>query len=85
MVVLGQGGFYLGNLVVFWQKWVYSAKSGFIRAKVVAWGKVVKFGQNLLYSDKNGCIWVRRMYLGQYVVFGQQWLYSDKVVVLGQK
>ena len=64
---------------------MYLAKSGSIRAKVVAWGKVVKFGQNLLYSDKNGCIWVRRMYLGQYVVFGQQWLYSDKVVVLGQK
>ena len=55
-------------MVVFGQKWLYSSKSGCIRAKVVVlgqssnlaivvvFGKVVLFGQKWLYSGKSGCI-----------------------------
>ena len=62
---------YLGKLVVFGQKWLYSGKSGSFRAKVLLYSdKMVVFGEKLLYSGKSGCIWTR-------------WLYWDKVVVLG--
>ena len=44
-------------MVVLGQKWLYSGKSGCIRAKVVVIGqngciqaKVVEFGQKILYS-----------------------------------
>ena len=50
---------YSGKVVVFKKKWLYSVKSGCIRAKVVVSGKVVKFGQKWLYS-------------GKVVVFGQK-------------
>ena len=43
MFVIGQSGGSRAKVVVFGQKWLYSGKSGCIRAK---W----------LYSGKNGCI-----------------------------
>ena len=63
MVVFGIRGcirarwLYSGNLVVFWPKWLYSGKSGCIRGKVVASGKVVKFG-------KTCCIRTKKVVLG---------------------
>ena len=73
-------------MVVYGQKWIYSGKSGFIRAKVVIfehggcmWAKLNEFGQS-------GCI------RAKVVVFGQKWLYSGrsgcirgKVVVIARK
>ena len=59
MVVIGQGGCILAEVVVlvnsglFGQKWLHSGKNGCIRAK---W----------LYSGKTGCIGV------QVVVFGKK-------------
>ena len=54
MAVFGQSG-------DIWTKWLYSDKSGCIRAKEVVlvqkWfnsGKVVVFGQKLLYLGKSG-------------------------------
>ena len=48
-----------GKVVAFGKKWLYFAKSGCTRAKVVVFGqcecflaKVVVLGQNWLYSDK---------------------------------
>ena len=79
-------------MVVFGQKWLYSGKSGFIRAQVVLFrqkclylGKVVVFGQKWLYSDKSGCIRTRWLYLKKVVVFGKKWFYSGKMVVFVQK
>ena len=46
MVVLGQIMFYSCKVVVFKQKWLYSTKSGYIRAKFVL------FGQNCLHWNK---------------------------------
>ena len=50
MVVIGHKLFYSSKVVIFGQKWMYSGKSGCIRAKVVV------FGQNVLYSGKSACI-----------------------------
>ena len=52
-------------------KWLYSAKSGYIRAKVVVFLRV-------------GCIRANWLYSGKIVVFGQKWLYSGKVVNSGK-
>ena len=63
---------YLGKVVVFGQKWLFSGKSGVIRAKVVVFRqKNVVFGQELLYSGK-------LVVFGKVVVFGQKCLYSGK-------
>ena len=59
-------------------KWLYSDKSGCIRAKVVV------FGQKLLYSGRGGAISSNLSYTGKVVVFGQNWLYSGKVAVFGK-
>ena len=77
-------------MVVFGQKWLYSGKSGFIRAKVVVFGqcgcirakclyseKVIAFGQKWFYSCKSGC------FRAKVVAFEQKRLYSGKVVVFG--
>ena len=39
MVVFGQSDYTFANLVVFGKKWLYSDKSGCIRAKVVVLGQ----------------------------------------------
>ena len=39
MVVFGISGFIRAKLVVFGQKWLYSAKSGCVRAKEVVFGE----------------------------------------------
>ena len=63
--MFGQEWLYLDKVVVFEQnncvqvKWLYSGKSGCIRAKVVL------FGQKWLYSGKIGCI------RAKVVIFGQ--------------
>ena len=44
MIPFGQKRFYLGKVVVFGHKWLYSGTSGCIRAKVVV------FGEKWLYS-----------------------------------
>ena len=46
------------KVVVFWQKWLYSGKSGCIRAK-------------LLYSGKSCCIRANNVVIGKFVVFGK--------------
>ena len=72
MVVVGQSGCIRANVVVFGQKWLYSAKDvvfgqiGCIRAETYFSGSVVVYGQKWLNSQKS--------------VF-----FRAKVVVLGQK
>ena len=63
-------------MIVFGQKWFYSGKSGYIGAKVVAFGqscyiraKEVVFGQKWLYSGKSGSVQAK------VVIFGKKWLY----------
>ena len=63
---------YSGRAVVFRKQWLYSGKSGCIRAKVVILG--VKW----FYLDKNGSIRPKLLYSGKVVVFRQNWLYSGK-------
>ena len=64
---------YLGKVLVFGQKCLYSEQIGCIWALLICYsGKLVVFGQNWFYS-------------GKLVVFGQNWLYSDKLVIFGQK
>ena len=67
-------------MVVFGQKWLYSDKSGCIRAKVAL------FRQMWLYLGKSGCNRVKLLYSDNKVVFGKngflwaRWLYSGKIV-----
>ena len=57
-------------MVVFGQKWLYSNKSGCIRAKVVV---VVRIG----------CIRTKWLHSDKVVVFGQKLLYLAKMVKFG--
>ena len=59
-------------MVVFGQKWLYSKKSGCIRAKVFVFGQSCLIRINWLYSVK-------------IVVFRQKWFYSGNKVVFGKK
>ena len=59
-------------MVLFGQKWLYSEKSGCIRAKLVVfvqsgciWAKVVVFGQKWLYWKKSGCSRAKLVIFGQ--------------------
>ena len=84
-------------MVVFGQKWLYSGKSGCIRAKVAVMAKPVVFVQSncirakLVVLDKSAFFWVKVVVFGaKVVVFGQKWLYPgksgcvrEKVVVFG--
>ena len=85
MVVIGGGGcirqrlLYLGKVVIFGQKWLYSGKresSG-------------KSGCDL-YSGKSGCIRAKMVLFGQKwfisgkFLFGQSGFIREKVVVFGQ-
>ena len=70
-----QGGY-------IWASWLYSGKSGCIRAKFVV------FGQKRLYSGKGGCNREKVVVFGQNgyiwsetVVFGQSGCIRAKVVV----
>ena len=63
-------------MVVFRQKWLYSAKSGCIRAefvllgqKLLHWNKVLVLGQKWLCSGKSECIQQKWLNLGKVVVF----------------
>ena len=81
------------------QKWLYSKKSGCIRAKSLCScksgfnrEKVVVLGQKLLYLGKNCCNWGKVVVFGQsgcirskVVVFGQTVCFWEKLVVIGQK
>ena len=65
------------QLVVSWQKWLYSGKvavigqGGCIRVKWLYSGKVVVFGKMVVFGHM-------LFYSGKVVVFGQNWLYSSK-------
>ena len=52
-------------MVLFGKKWLYSGKSGCIRAKLLYSDNKVSFGQKWCYS-------------GNMVVFGSNWLYTGK-------
>ena len=89
MVVLRQSGLHSDK------NWLYSGKSGCIRAKwlfsgkVVVFeqkwlysGKVVVFGQKLLCMGKMGCIQVKWLYSGiSGVSWGESCCFRAKVVV----
>ena len=62
MLVLGQDGCIWAYAVVFGQQWLYSGKSGNIRARWLISGKLVVFGKKWLYS-------------GIVAFFGQKWLF----------
>ena len=51
-----QTGCTWAQVVVFGQKWLYSCKSGFIRAKTVVFGQKVLYSGKWLYFSKGGCI-----------------------------
>ena len=81
---------YLGKVVLFGQKWLYSGKVvvfvkyGYNRARwlnsekvFLFWTKVFGIGVNVAVFGQSGCI------RAKVVVFGQKWLNSGKVVVFG--
>ena len=57
-------GFIRAKVVVFGPKWLYSGKSGCIRANWLYSGKVVVFRQKWLYSCKKGCFRVNMVVFG---------------------
>ena len=77
---------------LFGQKWLYSRKSGSIRAEVVLFrqtmwfylGNVVVFGQKFLHSGKSGYIRQKWLYSDNVVVFGPPCCIREKVDVFGQ-
>ena len=66
-------------MVIFKQKWFYSGKSFYIRAKVVVFGENCSIRANRLFIGQGGCI------LGKVVVFQQRWLYRSKSGCFGTK
>ena len=64
--------FGFGRVVVFWQKWLNSGKSGYILQSD-------GFLAQCFYSSISGCI------RAKIVVFGKKWLYLGKVIVFVQK
>ena len=63
-------------MVLIGHKWLYSGKSGCIRAKVDVFGQRGCILAKRLYSGKSECI------RAKVDVFGQKWLYLGKMVVL---
>ena len=73
-------------MVVFGQKFIFSGKSGYIRAlwlfeqdcyiraKWLYSGKVVVFGQKWFDLGESGCIRAKWLYSDKVVLFGQKWL-----------
>ena len=61
-------------MVVFGKKWLRSGKNGYIRTKVVEFGK-----SGCIQAKVVVCFWAK------VVVLGQKLFYSDRVVVSGQK
>ena len=84
MVVIEKSGciramwLYSSKVDVFGQKWLYSGKSGCVRAKVVVFVQSACIRAKWLYSGKvfvfrqGGCIWAK------VVVFGEKQLSSAK-------
>ena len=72
-------------MVVFGQKWLYSCKTGSIRAKVVVLGNMVVIVQTRLVSEKSDCIWESVGIWAIVLVLGQSGCIGAKVVVFGQK
>ena len=66
-------------MIVFGQKFLYSGKSGCIRAKLLYWGKSGCIPENVVLFDQGGCIWAK------VLVFGLKWLYRECVVELRKK
>ena len=79
-------------MVLFGQKWLYSEKSGCIRAKQVVfvqsgcyWEKVVVFGQKWLYWKKSGSIRAKLVVFGQSGLLRINDCFRAKVVVFRQR
>ena len=75
-------------MVVIRQKWLFSARTGCILAKVVVfwqgdciWAKKCCNWEKLLYSGKVVKFEARVVVFGQSGCIRQKWLYSSKVVV----
>ena len=85
MVVFEQSGCISAKVVLLGQKWLYSGKSGGIRAKVVV---VLQSGcilEKLLYSGKSSFIWQSVCILAKVVVILQSGCIGAKFVVFRQK
>ena len=67
-------------MVVFGQKWLYSGKTGSIRAKVVVLGKMVVFVQKWLISGKSGCNWESVGICAIVVVLGKMVVFEQKLL-----
>ena len=91
MVVFGQGGcnrrmcFFSIKAVVFRQEWLYSGKSGCIRAKVVAFGHCGCIWAKVVIFLQSGCIQAKWLYSENVVLFGQSGCIRAKVVVFKQR
>ena len=85
MALLGQKMYFSGKSVVFGKrcciraktlpigkKWLYSRKSGSIRAKVVVFGKKLLYLGKVVVFGQSGCIQAK------VVVFVQKWFFSGK-------
>ena len=72
MVLFVQSCCIWAKVVVFDQKWLYSGKIGFIRAKVFA-------------LEQSGCIWAKVVVLGKSECIRQKWFNSVKDVVFKEK
>ena len=65
MVVFGANNLHSGKVVVFWQKWLYSGNSGFVResvffpAQVVVFGKICCIRAKVVVIGKKGCVWAK--------------------------
>ena len=65
-------------MVVFWQKLLYSGKSGCVRENSgCIWDKCLYSGKMVVFRQ-GGCIWLKM------VVFRQNWLYSGKSGCIGE-
>ena len=61
-------------MVEFSQKWLYSGKSGCIRAKVVLIGQTVRVRTKVVVFGQGGCIRLMWLSSDKMVVFRQKWL-----------
>ena len=78
-------------MIVFGQKWFYSAKNGRIRANWLYSGTVDVFVQSgcirtkgVVEFGQNGCVRGKCLYSGNVVEFGRMGIFSGNVVVFGQ-
>ena len=79
------------KVVVVCQKWLYPGKSGciwqsgYIRQKVVVFGKSGCIRAKVVVFGQSGCIQAKVVLFGQSGCIKARWLNSCKIVVFGQK